>query len=96
MDAVLGLARDRTGRYVSCMTNAARRLIDEAMGLTDDERLEVAVELLASVDGPPDEGWQEAWLGEVERRRGASEAGEQSVSPWQDARDRILRRLERA
>jgi putative addiction module component (TIGR02574 family) len=78
------------------MSNAARRLIDEAMGLTDVERLEVAAELLASVDGPPDEGWQEAWLREIERRRGTSEAGRQPVSPWQDARDRILRKLERA
>jgi len=77
------------------MSNAARRLIDEAMGLTDDERLEVAAELLASVDGPPDDDWQGAWLREIERRRSNSEAAGRPASAWQEARDRILQRLGR-
>ena len=64
-----GVDPPRRHCYLSTMSNAARKLIDEAMGLTDDERLQVAVELLASVDGPPDGDWQAAWLEELERRR---------------------------
>ena len=91
----LALALGRTDCYLPHMSNAARRLIDEAMGLTDDERLEVAAELLASVDGPPDDDWQGAWLREIERRRSNSEAAGRPASAWQEARDRILRRLGR-
>jgi len=75
------------------MSNAARKLIDEAMGLTDDERLQVAVELLASVDGPPDGNWQTAWLEELERRRAASERRGERATAWHEVRDRLLRRL---
>ena len=42
------------------MTNVARKFIDEAMSLTEEERLEVAFERLASVDGPVDVYWNDA------------------------------------
>jgi hypothetical protein len=78
------------------MSNAARKLIDEAMGLTDEERLQVALELLASVDGPPDGDWQAEWLEELERRRVASERRGERGTAWHEARDRVLRRLGQA
>ena len=36
------------------MTHAARTLLDSALQLSDEERAELASELLASLDGAPD------------------------------------------
>ena len=44
------------------MTDRARKLLDEAMTLSDDERLDLAEQLLSSL--PPDA----EWLAELERR----------------------------
>jgi hypothetical protein len=35
------------------MTDAAKKLLEAASALPEDERLELASELIASVDGPP-------------------------------------------
>jgi len=43
------------------VTNAARRLLTAALALSEDERLELASEIIASVDGPPDSDWEQAW-----------------------------------
>lgn len=37
-----------------------------------EERLELAAEILASVEGPVDEDWDAAWLEECERRTRAA------------------------
>ena len=43
------------------MSNAAEELVIEALQPSEDERLEVASELIASVDGPADADWDEIW-----------------------------------
>ena len=50
------------------MTDAAKKLLEAASALPEDERLELASELIASVDGPPDADWESAWLAEIDRR----------------------------
>ncbi|MBW2526305.1 MAG: addiction module protein, partial [Deltaproteobacteria bacterium] len=50
------------------MTNTARKLLDDVLLLPEDERLELASEIIASVDGPPDANWEQAWLAELDRR----------------------------
>lgn len=63
--------------------------------LPEDERLELASEIIASVDGPRDTGWEAAWLGELDRRVDAAKGRGESGSDWTDARSRILKRLGR-
>ena len=77
------------------MSDAARRLLQEALSLPEDERLELASEIIASVDGPRDAGWEAAWLGELDRRVEAAKSRGETGTDWTDARSRILKRLGR-
>lgn len=77
------------------MSDAARKLLQEVLSLPEDERLELASEIIASVDGPEDAGWEAAWLGELDRRVEAAKNRGESGSDWADARARILKRLGR-
>ena len=53
------------------MSAAARKLVQDALALPEDERLEVASEIIASLDGPADVNWSEAWVAELDRRTAA-------------------------
>ncbi len=75
------------------MTSSARRLLEDVLALPEAERLELASEIIASVDGPRDADWEAAWLAELDRRVEAANAREEPAADWNDARARILRRL---
>ncbi len=48
------------------MSDADRKLLEDVLALPEDERLKLASEINASVDGPRDAGWEAAWLGELD------------------------------
>ena len=77
------------------MTSSARKLLQDALVLSEDERLELASEIIASVDGPRDADWETAWLAELDRRAEAAKARGEAAYEWTEARVRILRRLGR-
>lgn len=77
------------------MTSSARKLLEDALELSEDERLELASEIIASVDGPHDADWEAAWLAELDRRTEAAKARNGAASEWTEARARILNRLGR-
>jgi putative addiction module component (TIGR02574 family) len=81
---------------LSEMTGSARRLLQDLLALPEGERLELASEIIASVDGPGDADWESAWLGELDRRADAARARGGTASEWTDVRARILTRLGRA
>lgn len=56
------------------MATSPSKVLEQALQLDPDERVDVAAELLASVEPPP-EGWNEAWRAEIERRVAAIRAG---------------------
>ena len=74
------------------MTRTVRELLGSALGLPEEERLELAAELLASVDGPADPGWDAAWLAELDAR--AAGTSEPTGREWTSVRTRILMRLQ--
>ena len=78
------------------MTRAAKQILDEALNLPDEERLDLATELIASVDGPPDGDWEAAWVAELDRRAQAARDRGQPASEWDEVRARILAGLGRA
>jgi putative addiction module component (TIGR02574 family) len=77
------------------MTSSARKLLQDALALSEDERLELASEIIASVDGPRDADWEAAWLAELDRRTEAAKVRGGAGTEWTEARARILKRLGR-
>lgn len=75
------------------MTSIALDLYSAALGLPESDRLQLASELIASVDGKADSGWDHAWLAELDRREQAVRDGGNPGSSWSEARARIAQRL---
>ena len=74
------------------MARLAKQILDDALALPEDERLNLASEILASVDGPGDPDWDQSWLTELDRRAGAADQGG-AAEAWEDVRARLLARL---
>jgi putative addiction module component (TIGR02574 family) len=70
--------------------------LEDVLALPEDERLALASEIIASVDGPRDADWEVAWIAELDRRVEAANARGETAADWTDARARILKRLGRA
>ena len=77
------------------MTDAAKKLLEAASTLPEDERLELASELIASVDGPPDGDWESAWVAELDRRMEAARDKGEPALEWSEVRARVLSQLGR-
>jgi putative addiction module component (TIGR02574 family) len=69
-------------------------LLHDALTLPDDERAELAAELLASLDPAPTPGVNvdDAWRDEIDRRVHAALSGEPGV-PWEEVKANLARRL---
>lgn len=63
------------------------------MALSEDERLDVATELLASLEGPDDGVDDDTWLAEVRRRAERVQRGESQSVTWDEAKRQVLGRL---
>ena len=66
-----------------------------ALQLSEQERLELATELLESVEGAPDPEWERAWIAEIDRRVAAAKAAGTKPLEWSDVRARLLARFAR-
>ena len=75
------------------MTRRAKKLLDEALELDPSDRADLAATLLESLDGEPEDGIEEAWAQEVERRVAEVESGALRTIPWSEARQALLKRL---
>jgi putative addiction module component (TIGR02574 family) len=76
------------GSLVS-VSRVGEKLLEDALKLGLPERAELAAELLASLDGAPDEDAEAAWAAEIERRAARARSGDDSGRPWPEVRDRI-------
>ena len=77
------------------MGRAVGDLLAEAIELPEPERLRLASDQIASVDGPPDADWEAAWLAELDRRVEAARNRGTPAPEWSEVRARILNRLAR-
>lgn len=74
------------------MTRDATALLNDALRLPENDRAELAARLLESLDeADSDEGIDEAWAQEIERRCAALDSGEAITSDWKEFRARIER-----
>jgi MoxR-like ATPase len=71
----------------------AKNLLAEAMTFPPKERAEMATELLASLDGEPEEGVEEAWAEEIERREQEALSGVPASSDAYEFLDGLKARL---
>jgi putative addiction module component (TIGR02574 family) len=70
----------------------ADRVLRDALGLSEQERAEIAARLIESLDVVRDgdaAAVEEAWAAEIERRCAALDAGTTSTTDWQDVRRQI-------
>ncbi len=57
------------------MSGKAQKVLEEALTLRPEERADVAATLIESLDEQEDEGVEEAWAQEIERRIRDVESG---------------------
>ncbi len=69
------------------MKSATDSLLEATLKLPEKERARVAKELIASLDDHWEEGVEEAWAAEVERRRLAVAQGRERLVPWEQVKD---------
>jgi putative addiction module component (TIGR02574 family) len=77
------------------VTDRARKLREEALALPTEERADLAAELLASLDGEPDEDVERAWAEEIERRARRALADPGGGTDWEVVHQRLLDQLHR-
>jgi len=75
------------------MSLTTERILEDVLALPDDQRAELAVQLLQSLDREADPNAEEAWAAEIERRCAALDAGETTLSEWHDVRRCIEKEL---
>ncbi|HEY8182521.1 MAG TPA: addiction module protein [Thermoanaerobaculia bacterium] len=75
------------------MTEAARKILEEALNLDADERASLAAELLASLQ-EREQDVEKAWAAEIERRsrNAADERGTDWRVAFEEIRADVLRR----
>jgi putative addiction module component (TIGR02574 family) len=87
------LFSDARGGKISHMTKPAEAVLAEALRLGEDERAELAAEILASLDGPADPDADEAWAEEIKRRIASIESGTAKLESWDEVKRRIEKEI---
>jgi putative addiction module component (TIGR02574 family) len=76
------------------MSPVTEQLLQAALALPEDERLELVEALLASQDRSGELPFDPAWLSEIRRRSAEVESGTVPLTPWPVVRERVRQRLE--
>jgi hypothetical protein len=82
--------------YDRNMTDHARSLLREALSLSEEERADLAAELLLSLEDPASDDVtdvEQAWADEVTARARRALAGEERADDWEQVRSRVSRIL---
>jgi putative addiction module component (TIGR02574 family) len=73
------------------MSRDVEELYAKASGLPPADRAELAGLLLESIEEERDEGVEEAWAAEIERRMADYRSGRVKTIPWSEVRARLHR-----
>ena len=74
------------------MAKSARELFEEAMRLDPEERATLMRLLIETLDSDAEEGVEDAWRVEIERRMAELDSGSVETIPWEELRARLYRR----
>ena len=69
---------------ISAMNTQSRHILQSALALPESERAEIAASLIYSLDMETDEGVDEVWAAEVQRRVESIDKGEVTLIPGDD------------
>jgi hypothetical protein len=72
------------------MISRARKVLEEALSLPEEDRLLIAAELRESADASPPAEVEEAWRDEVVRRLKSIEDGTAILHEWEDVERELL------
>jgi putative addiction module component (TIGR02574 family) len=78
------------------MTPEVSKLLEQALSLSVEEQEALADSLIFNLGGKVDEGVQAAWDEEIKRRIDELDSGKAKTIPWEEVRERNLRKLPRA
>jgi putative addiction module component (TIGR02574 family) len=71
------------------MTKTAQKLYEEAMRLDPKERAALTGLLIESLEPGSEEGVEQAWVAEIERRMTELDSGSVQTIPWEQLRTRL-------
>jgi putative addiction module component (TIGR02574 family) len=74
------------------MARSARDLFEEAMSLDPKERVALTGLLIESLDPESEEGVEQAWVAEIDRRMAELDSGAVKPIPWDELRTRLYGR----
>ena len=74
------------------MARLARELFEEVMRLDPEERATLMRLLIETLDAESEEGVEDAWRVEIERRMAELDSGAVEAVPWEELRARLYRR----
>ena len=75
------------------MTAQSHRLLSDALLLPEKERAELASQIIASLDGPPDPDADGLWAEEIARRIREFEKDPSRAEDWQVVKARLRQKL---
>ena len=90
-----GLRWVRGRATISLVTDRAKKLLQDALDLSDDERADLAAELLATLPPSTADELHPEWIGEIERRARRALADPEGGEPWDIVEERLLSRTPR-
>ncbi len=74
------------------MARSARELFEEALRLDPEQRAALAGLLIESLEPESEEGVEQAWVTEIERRMVELDSGSVQTIPWEELRARLYSR----
>lgn len=77
------------------VTSSARKVLEEALALPEEDRRRVAEALLDSVPRETEQEVESAWRDEVVRRIAEVDRGEVVLETWSEVKQRIRETLDR-
>ena len=75
------------------MARSARELFEEALRLDPEQRAALAGLLIESLEPESEEGVEQAWVAEIERRMAELDSGTVQTISWDELRARLYGRL---
>jgi putative addiction module component (TIGR02574 family) len=70
------------------MSDRVRQLLDQVLGLSDEEQLELVAALSSAFDERGLRPFDESWLAEIQRRSAEFDSGSVQAIPWAEVRQK--------